>query len=244
MEVGKQLNEELRNSYRSGSRFNRRFRKLRAREAEFRKDVLILEFHYRRLEECYKQQGGNILLQYLKLVGACVGTVLSLMWIAHICIYLLPYILKMTPFSSFLNSFFETVSPVPFIGTAFYALFSFYLLLCVIKGNSKLGMRLFFITIHPLRIGETMMNSLVFNTGVILLSSLSVAQFCTLAFGRYAKYTASNSLFGVQIQNLRGVQYAYDAFIFMLLAFAGVTMAYNIYRPYKKQRENRMNFKW
>ncbi|KAJ1566979.1 hypothetical protein HK405_007670, partial [Cladochytrium tenue] len=237
MEVGTGLTEELRDSQRSGkSRFDKRFRKLRLREAEFRKDVLILEFHYRRLEECYKMQGVNILLQYFKLVGSAI---LSLLWIVHIILYLLPYILKSTPYSQFLSTFFESVSPIPFIGTALYALFAFYLLLCVVKGNTKLGMRLFFFAIHPLRIGETMMNSLVFNTGIILLSSLAVAQFCTLAFAPYAKYTASNSLFGVQFQNLQGVQYVYDAFVFLLIGSAGLSVAYNIYRPYNKQRENR-----
>ena len=55
---------------RSGSRLGRRFRTLRSKESEFRKDVLILEFHYRRLEEAYNMQGGNILLQYVKFILA------------------------------------------------------------------------------------------------------------------------------------------------------------------------------
>lgn len=243
-EVGTQLQEDIKMAARSGSRLGRRFRTLRSKESEFRKDVLILEFHYRRLEEAYKMQGGNILLQYVKFILAIFFAILSGAWLAHIGIYLIPTVLKMLPLSNFLNTFFETVSPIPFIGTAFYAIFTFYLLLCVLKGNQKAGMRLFFITIHPLVIGETMMNSLVFNTGVILISSLSVAQFCTLSFSRYARYTASNALFGVQIQNLYGIQYAFIGFIFLLLLVAGLTITYIIYKPYNKQRENRMNFKW
>ncbi|KAJ3186814.1 hypothetical protein HK101_009569 [Irineochytrium annulatum] len=246
LEVGRQLTEDLKGFARqaASTRFNRRWRNLRQKETEFRKDTLILEFHFRRLEDAFKRQGGDILFQFVKLAGGCVGAVLSLLWVVHIIVYLIPLTLKQTPYSSFLNDFFDVITGVPFIGTAFYALFTFYLLFCVIKGNAKLGMRLVFITIHPLRIGETMMNSLVFNTGIILLSSLSVAQFCTLAFAKYARYTASNSLFGVQMQNLHGIQYGYDAFIFLILGFAGLTAGYSIYKPYNKQREHRMNFKW
>lgn len=37
-----------------------------------------------------------------------------------------------------------------------------------------------------------MMSSLVFNTGTILVSSLAVAQFNTIAFSQYAQFSASN----------------------------------------------------
>lgn len=90
----------------------------------------------------------------------------------------------------FLNGFFESVSEIPLVGVAFYALFSFYLLACVIKGTIKLGMRIFFFTLHPMRVGETFMNSMLFNVGIILICSLAVVQFLTLAFMDYASYTA------------------------------------------------------
>jgi hypothetical protein len=35
------------------------------------------------------------------------------------------------------------------------------------------------------------MSSLIFNVGLILLCSVAVAQFCTIAFSDYARYTAS-----------------------------------------------------
>ncbi|KAJ3290102.1 hypothetical protein HDU79_003518 [Rhizoclosmatium sp. JEL0117] len=244
LEVGGQLQTDLKEAGRGGARMNRRYRQLRTKENEFRKDTMILEFHYRRLEECYKQQGGNILLQYLGFVGGCISAVISVCWIMHICLFLIPIQLGGVPFSLFLNDFFTGISGVPFIGTAFYAMFSFYLLLCVIKGNSKLGMRIVFITIHPLKLGETMMNSLLFNVGVILVSSLAVSQFCALAFSRYAKYTASGYLFGVQVQKLKNMAFVYQAFIFAFLGVAGLMIGWIIYKPRSKQRENRMNFKW
>ncbi|KAJ3151238.1 hypothetical protein HDU89_002077 [Geranomyces variabilis] len=240
MEAGKTLNEELKTATRTGVG-GRRWRRLKNRENEFRKDVVILEFHYRRLEDCYRNQGGDFILQLGLFIGGIIGGILSLLWFLHIILYLIPWALHVNPYSPFLNDFLTDVNGIPFLGTLIYALFSFYLLACVLKGNSALGMRVFFLPIHPLMIGETLMNSLVFNTGVVLICSMSVAQFCTLAFAKYAKYTANQSIFGVQMQNLRGIQYGYDAFIFILLGFAFLTIAYSLYRP-KQKKKDRMDF--
>ncbi|KAG5455541.1 MAG: hypothetical protein BJ554DRAFT_5011, partial [Olpidium bornovanus] len=101
--------------------------------------------------------------------------------------------MKTVPLTTFLNWFFTRVDSVPFVGTLFYGIFTFWLLVCVIKGNTKLGMRIFFVTIHPMRVGATMMSSLVFNVGLILFASLAVMQFVTTAFDLYARYTAALS---------------------------------------------------
>lgn len=74
MEAGKSLNEELRAANRSGLG-GRRWRRLKNRENEFRKDVIILELHYRRLEDCYRNQGGNFLLQLGLFIGGIIGSV-------------------------------------------------------------------------------------------------------------------------------------------------------------------------
>ena len=79
------------------------------------------------------------------------------------------------------------------------------------------------------------MNSLIFNVGVILFCSLAVAQFCTLAFSTYAQFTASDAIFEVQIQNLKGLKYGYDAFIFLLAISTLLTTFYVVYKPYHKQ---------
>ncbi|KAI8818355.1 LMBR1-like membrane protein [Fimicolochytrium jonesii] len=241
MEAGKTLNEELRAANRSGLS-GRSWRRLKNRENEFRKDVIILELHYRTLEDCYRNQGGNFLLQLGLFIAGIIGSILSLVWFIHIILYLIPWALHQNPYHPFLNNFLNAVNDVPFVGTVFYALFSFYLLACVLKGVATLGMKVFFLPIHPLRVGESLMNSIVFNTGVVLICSMSVAQFCTLAFAKFARYTSNQSIFGVQMQNLRGIQYGYDAFIFILLGFAFLTGCYTLYRPRHKRRENRLSF--
>jgi hypothetical protein len=51
------------------------------------------------------------------------------------------------------------------------------------KGNFKFGLRIFIIfPIHPMKLGATMLNSFLFNVGLILLTSLATVQFCTNAF--------------------------------------------------------------
>jgi LMBR1 domain-containing protein 1 len=50
----------------------------------------------------------------------------------------------------FLNNMLKLTTDIPIVGIALYALFAFYLLACVVKGNYKVGMKVVFFTIHPL----------------------------------------------------------------------------------------------
>ena len=81
------------------------------------------------------------------------------------------------------------------------------------------------------RMGETMMSSLVFNTGVMLICSLAVTQFCTIAFREYARYTATLTMFGNQLQNFEGIHYVYDILIFAMPIISFLTMIYISVRP-------------
>ena len=67
-------------------------------------------------------------------------------------------------------------------GTTAFALFCFYLMCCVIKGNVKLGLNFVFVTIHPMKIGATLMSSFLFNVALVDLCSIAVIQFCATAF--------------------------------------------------------------
>ncbi|KAI8909694.1 hypothetical protein EDD86DRAFT_238344 [Gorgonomyces haynaldii] len=244
MENGKTLNQELKQAARSNN-FNRRYRAIKNREKTFRKEVLILEYHYRKLEDGYRNQGGNMLVHYIKFNIGCLSVLLTLLWLVHIGVYVIPLSLQLkgmpiNPLTPFLNDMLKLTQDIPVVGIFLYALFSFYLLVCCIKGASKMGMRLVFFTIHPLVIGETMMSALVFNAGVILLCSLPLAQFSTLAFSDYAKYTSNQSIFGVQVSSLKGLSYGFDAFIYILCFFCVATFFYQLYNPFKKQKENKL----
>ncbi|KAF5193579.1 Limr family protein [Thalictrum thalictroides] len=123
-------------------------------------------------------------------------------------------------------------------GTAAFAFFCFYLLIAVIAGAMMVGLRLIFITIHPMKWGATLMNSFLFNVGLILLCSISVIQFCSTAFGYYAQATAAQEIFGHTLQSLRGIKYLYKYNVFQIafVVFAGLTFVYYAAFGWKKRK--------
>ncbi|KAM3382258.1 LIMR family protein [Capsicum galapagoense] len=165
-------------------------------------------------------------LGYLaKLILGVLGLIVSVAWVAHIVIYLLVD----PPFSSFLNEVFIKLDDIwGLLGTAAFAFFCFYLLLAVIAGAMMLGLKLVFVTIHPMKWGSTLMNSFLFNVGLILLCSISVIQFCATAFAYYAQATAAQEIFGHNLQSLRGIKYLYKYNVFQIgfIVLAGLTFVY------------------
>lgn len=74
MESGDQVKLDMKGMPKTNG-LTRASRGLKKREKEFKRDVLILEYHYRRLEDAYKNQGGNIIVHYAKLCGGIIGYV-------------------------------------------------------------------------------------------------------------------------------------------------------------------------
>merc|ERR1711935_101674 len=70
--------------------------------------------------------------------------------------------------------------------------------------------------------------SLLFYVLLLLLTSVSVVQFCTRAFASYARLTAADLLFGVQVENLMGLNWFFQKGVF-LYAFVSVTTLTVIY---------------
>ena len=103
----------------------------------------------------------------------------------------------------------------------------------------KLGMSFGVLDLYPVRAGATLMNSLLFNTAVILLSSTAVLQFCSEAFAVYAKDTDIQEIFGNDVDHLQGIKYLYrkDIFLYCLIGSAALgIVVLVIYGPkgYKK----------
>lgn len=67
-EVGQQVMMEIKGQGKSANLASRKMRNLKLKEGEFRRDVMILEIHYKRLEDSYKNQGGNFILQIATLL--------------------------------------------------------------------------------------------------------------------------------------------------------------------------------
>ncbi|XP_042416409.1 LIMR family protein Os06g0128200-like [Zingiber officinale] len=210
----KKASQALHQEERSGAKG----RKWRKNVKAVEKELLLLEDDMQALEEMYPQgeQAESLwaltVLGYIgKLVLGIVGLIVSVAWVAHIVIYLLIN----PPLSPFLNGVFVKLDSVwGLLGTAAFAFFCFYLLLAVIAGETMLGLKLVFITIHPMRWGATLMNSFLFNVGLILLCSISVIQFCATAFAYYSQATAAQEIFGHTLQSLRGIKYLYKYNVF------------------------------
>merc|ERR1739838_565136 len=88
-----------------------------------------------------------------------------------------------------------------------------------------------------MRIGATMMNSMMFNVMLLLLTSVSIVQFCAVAFASYARLTAIDMLFGIQVQNLKFFQwfYQYDAFLYAIIIVAFLAAAWLAICPRDKK---------
>ncbi|XP_030449803.1 LIMR family protein At5g01460 [Syzygium oleosum] len=233
-ELGKKARElkkaadALHQEERSGSKGRKWRKNVKAVEKELlqlEEDVKLLEEMYPQGEKAETTWAMTVLGYLAKLVLGILGLIVSVAWVAHIVIYLLIN----PPLSPFLNEVFIKLDDVwGLLGTVAFAFFCFYLLLAVIAGAMMLGLRLVFITIHPMKWGATLMNSFLFNVALILLCSISVIQFCATAFGYYAQATAAQEIFGHTLESLRGIKYLYKYNVFQIafVALAGLTFVY------------------
>ncbi|KAM9979046.1 hypothetical protein ACTFIZ_000380 [Dictyostelium cf. discoideum] len=199
----------------------------------FRQAIFLLEEDYERLKISYKRQGGKVILYYAQFFGGFIALGVSLGWLLHIIIYM---ITAPEPFHPFLNSLVISLNNAwGFLGVIVYGLLSFYLLFCVVKGNFKFGLRLFFLfPIHPMRVGNTMMNAFLFNVGLILITSVSITHFCTMAFSQFTSTTSINSLFETAVKNLKILKWFWVVYIFAIFAMSILTAIFLFIKPKDK----------
>lgn len=200
-------------------------RKGRVQFNKFKQAVYFLEKDWEKVKVAYKQRGGNPLRHIFFFCLGILSAILSTTWMLHIILY----IFIEPPADQFLNNYFMKLDDAfSLFGVMTYAIYVFYLLFCVVKGNMKFGLRFFFIPIHPMRIGNTMMNSMLFNVLLLLLTSVSVVQFCTRAFATYARLTAADMLFSVQVENLMFLNFFFrnGVFIYSFVCVTCMTVVY------------------
>ena len=103
-----------------------------------------------------------------------------------------------------------------------------YLLATVLKGCMKVGLRFFWIPIHPMKIGATLMNSFLFNVWLLLLCAVACVQFCFASFQSYAQLTAIDMLLGVQVRNLIGLGWFFqnNFFFYCMFTVSSLTLVY------------------
>ncbi len=234
IEIGELLKRERAEKADSGQGFFARRRGNKADRAtvnKFKQAVFILEQDVEELKLCHENfHKYNPLVPIAKLFFGLIAMVLSLLWVIQICLFILPP----EPITPFLNDYFEWFDTwFPLFGVLSVAIFSVYLQLCTIKGCFKFGVRFFFMTLHPMKPNGTYMNSFLFNLLLVLLCSLPVVQFSTIAFADYARFSNINQIFGVQIKYLQFFTYFWttNAFIYAILGMAILSTLYLVIKP-------------
>jgi len=192
-------------------------RKEREFANKFKAIVYELEIEHERLEICHKEAGGNPIIPWAKLFFGVWSMVIAWSWIIQIILTLM--LNGCNGLCPFMNSIIiELNTAFPLFAVVTYAIFSFYLLLCVVKGCIKIGMRMFFlISIHPLKVGGTMMNSMLFNTCLLLLTAAPVVQLSASAIPEYTRNSAVLAIYGNQNNYLQGIGKLYSQLIFYII---------------------------
>lgn len=189
-------------------------RKVKRMINKYSQQIEYLENAYQTIEVSYKVRGGNPVIPWVKLILGIVCIIISLLWIIHIIIFTFANI------HPFLNDFFHILdNKFALSAVIFFGLFTYYLFLCVVSGATSFGLNLLFIRIHPMEQANTPINSILFNSGLMLFASFGVALFSTLNFPIYTRLTALDMIYGVQIRYLRGLKYVWE---YAIYAFLGI----------------------
>eukprot|EP01064_Diplonema_japonicum_P029203 TRINITY_DN4656_c2_g1_i1.p1 TRINITY_DN4656_c2_g1~~TRINITY_DN4656_c2_g1_i1.p1 ORF type:complete len:525 (+),score=130.35 TRINITY_DN4656_c2_g1_i1:60-1577(+) len=192
---------------------------------KFKEQVTLMEKKWERLNDS-RDVDRLVILAMIKLPIGIIGIVISLMWILHIIIY------NLSKASPFLNNMFRGLdSFFPLFGTLCYAVFALWMLWAAVKGCFKVGCNFGIIQIHPMKVNGTLMSSFLFNTLLVLLTSVTVSQFCAMSFRDYAANTVVDSLFSTYVNNLRGIGYVMRYFQIALLIFSFLAFVYLMIKP-------------
>jgi LMBR1 domain-containing protein 1 len=184
----------------------------------------------------------NPLWYGLKLVLGVLGAFLSVAWLLHIILFILPG--RNNEVDPFLNTLFIELEGVasgdfPLFGVLAYAIFVFYLMWATMIGAFKVGIRILIVRMYPMEVGKTYMNAFLANCWVLLLCTFPMVQFIATAFPIYARYTAVEAIFGNQVRYLRGIKVFWinNVFIIMMLAIAILAIPVFLICPNSKKKE-------
>lgn len=140
------------------------------------------------------------------------------------------------PYNEFLNDLFVFLEfkIARFISTILFALISLYILLTVLKGNIKFGLRfLFFFPIHPMKEGRTYVNSFLFNMFMLLLCTPAIMHFIIELFEAYMRLTSGAFIFTVLVRKMKFFKWFYEnkVFFYLYLIWALLTFIYLMFKP-------------
>jgi len=228
--IGEQAEKLIKQGLEQQSKKNKSSRK---EKNEWKTQVWVLAKEYDMNEIAFKKKGGPVIVYYLQLIMGIFGGLLSILWIVQICVW------TNTATYPLINYLFIVMDGIwQFFGVLFFGIFAYWLLWCVIMGNYKWGIRVpLFFTIHPMKPHETLINSILVNTLLILMSSVAAVHLCADSFSLYTRITTANSIFSVAIKNLRGLYWFWLVIRWVLVGIAGLAGIYFIWRPTDRDKK-------
>jgi len=225
--------EKTKNLITIGLKFREDHKVKRKEKGKWKNDVHLLDEWYDENEIAYKKKGGPLIIYILKLILGIFCLLLTLAWLTHIIIWSL---LRLYPFLNYL--FIALDGVFSFFGTIVYAIFAFYLLFCVMRGNFKFGIRIpILFSVHPLKKEGTLITGILINSGLLLLCSVAVVKFCTDSFSLYARLTVVNTIFDLGTTNLRYLKYFWMYYQLGILGIAVISFVYFLIRPLDRDKQ-------
>lgn len=198
-----------------------------------RAETMTLEDHLDRVVYAFEQAGGSPFVIFGALIGGILGGCLSIMWLLQI---LLNNALQITPLLNIV--LIQLDEAFTLLGVIAYGIFAYYLLLCTFKGQIKFGLRVVFFQIHPMKVGDTLMNAFLFNVGIILVCSVAVVQFCAQSFSEYAANTTINALLNLYVRRLKGIGLVIFYLQYVMMGVALLSIFWVILCPRKRNKES------
>ncbi len=134
-------------------------------------------------------------------------------------------------------------SDFPALGAILYGFFSFYFLACIFAGHAEVISRIPWFSVHPLVKGNTMMNSLLFVVGMLMLGGITTSQFVSEAFASYGPSSTVITMFNVLVKNLFAIRWFYFVANYVYLAFCLLGLIATVFliffcRPKRENEEN------
>ncbi|KEG09404.1 LMBR1 domain-containing protein 1 [Trypanosoma grayi] len=206
-------------------------RSMRSKINILRNETHILEAQQEQLIWAYTQAGGSPFIVYGRLLIGIVSVLVSVAWALHIFLY---NTFGATPFLNTLLT--ELDSAFSLFGIIAYGALVFYLMWITFEGQVRLGMRLVFFQIHPLKPHDTTLNSLLFNIALLLLTSVAVVEFAARSFQEYSPWTAINALMNIFVLHLKGIGYFIMLAQFFFLGISLLSLVWVILCPVHRKR--------
>lgn len=209
-------------------------RKIKKRVIKYEQQVEYLENAYNVIERSYKLRGGSPIWPWLSLFAGIIGIIITIVWVIHIIFYTL---LNMHPF---LNQYLVLLDNVfSWFSVITFGLFVYYLYWAVLSGVTTFGLNLLVIKVHKMEVENTPMNSILFNTAVMLFASFGVSLFATMNFPIYTRLTSLEMIYGTQVKLLAGLKYVWEYGLYVLLGCFVIALIVKLFTCTRK-KENRV----